>query len=206
MATARGKLIVIEGIDGSGKTTQEERIAADLSREKLDFVLTKQPTDWYRNNPIVRRYLDKGSSDCRIETIGLVAAADRMLHIDTFIEPALASGTHVICNRYVYSTYAYFEARGADSAFIAAVNSRVPVPDCGILLQIDPSATVQRIRDRDGDSLKFEERDSGYLAIVQEHLLRNWPDSFCVADGSLPVEDVYATIRRYLVNNNVLPG
>lgn len=85
-----------------------------------------------------------------------------MLHIETDIIPLINKGTWIVCNRYVYSTYGYFLARGANMAFIEAINSRVLPPDFGIFLEMDPHEFVRRIKQRDVDKLKFEEQEANY--------------------------------------------
>lgn len=193
-----GKLIVIEGIDGSGKTTQEQFVVNFLEDRGFHCLVTKQPSDWYRSQPSVRRFLDDGVRLCSQETLGLLAAADRMQHIETVIAPALAEGVHVVCNRYVYSTYAYFTARGADMEFIRAINSRVPAPDVGILLMIDPEESIARIRRRDGDRNKFEERDAGYLGVVQDALRLHCPPWFLVAEAQRSEDELRTAIAAHI--------
>jgi dTMP kinase len=193
-----GKLIVICGIDGCGKTTQEELLVNYLRQRGLNVATTKQPTDWYRNHPVAREYLQNGVLPCQPETLGLLAATDRMLHIETEIRPLLNAGTHVICNRYVYSTYAFFAARGADMQFIEAINCRVPEPDLGILLTIDPEVSVRRVRERDASNIKFEERDARYLQRVQDELMRRWPKHFFIGNGEQDKEVIFSQIVSYI--------
>ncbi len=192
-----GKLIVICGIDGSGKTTQEELLAEALRSKGERVFCTKQPTDWYRTNPEVRRFLSTGQSGLRPETIALLAAADRMMHLDNVVRPLLAAGTHVISNRYVYSSYGYFKARGVEPAFVRSINQYVPDPDLGILLRIDPQETVRRVQLR-GGVRKFEERDAAYLAEVQLELIEHWPTRFLTLDASLSRRSLAAAICDYV--------
>lgn len=195
----RGQFIVICGIDGSGKTTQEIALANSLQRGGRRVVVTKNPTDWYRTNPTVRRYLDHGELAGSIETLALLSATDRMMQNDDEIIPALEGGSDVICNRYFYSTYAYFKARGADMTFVEAVNARALRPDRGILLTIDPQASVDRIFKRDGERRKFEERDATYLGIVQDELVRRWPADFLVLDAEADRTKLSKSILEYVL-------
>lgn len=197
-ATKRGKLIVLCGIDGAGKTTQEELLSDALQKAGEKVCCTKQPTDWYRNHPEVRRFLDTGDTSLRPETIALLAAADRMIHLDSFVQPLLAQGTHVISNRYVYSSYGYFKARGVDRSFVVEINKNVPVPDLGVLLWIPPDETVERVRRR-GHGTKFEERDAAYLGRVQDELVAHWPPMFLTLDATLPREQLAERILEYVL-------
>jgi dTMP kinase len=170
-----------------------------LERAGIACTITKQPSDWYRSIPLVRQYLDTGVSPLSSETLALLAAADRMMHIETTVEPLLRRGTWVLSNRYVYSSYGFFKVRGADADFVVAVNSRVPKPDFGILIHIDPETAVRRVAKRDKGNVKFEEKDFTYLKLVQEELLRVWPPEFCVVDGMRSVDEVRAEIAAYVM-------
>lgn len=194
----RGCLIVICGIDGSGKSTQEQILAEAIRASGRDVMCTRQPSDWYRNLPEVRAYLDSGASPLSPGTIALLAAADRMMHLETVVEPALVSGTHVICNRYVYSSYGYFHARGVDREFVADINSAVPKPDLGIFLRTDPLIAVRRVMER-GERRKFEEKSAAYLKKVQDEMLRTWPEGLLVVDGAQPVREISSEIESYVL-------
>lgn len=181
-----GKLIVICGIDGSGKTTLEEHIANMLRNNNIDYLITKQPSDYYRQHPEVRRYLDTGQCGVTMETLAVLSASDRMIHMDKVIEPALAQGKWVICNRYVYSAYAYFSARGVDLGFVQALNSKVREPDYGLLIDLPAAISCERVRNRDGDNSKFEEKNVEFMEGVRQTLIDIFPKKYCKIDGTLP--------------------
>ncbi len=191
-------MVVVCGIDGSGKTTQEDTIVEAIREAGLACYCTKQPTSWYRSHDVVRRFLETGERSCSVDTIALLAAADRMLHIERDIQPRLKRGEWVVCNRYVYSTYAYFRARGVEMSFLQTINSRVPAPDFGVLLTVEATEAVRRIEARDRGNIKFEERDPSYLDSVQNELLRVWPDSFLRVDGALPRHEVSRRVNAYI--------
>jgi dTMP kinase len=195
-----GKLIVICGIDGSGKSTQETLLAKSVRGAGHDVTCTRQPSEWYRKLPEVRTYLDTGQSALSPTAIALLSAADRMMHIDTVILPAVRCGVHVICNRYVYSSFGYFKARGIDPEFVANINAAVPEPDMGVLLKIDPSVAVRRVSER-GEDRKFEEKSADYLESVQQEMLRVWPDRFLVVDAEQPVGEIADQIASYVMQS-----
>jgi dTMP kinase len=200
MSRRRGKLIVLCGIDGSGKTTQENSLVGTLRAHGVPCEGTKQPTDWYRTMPAVREFLDTGRSSVSPDTLALIAAADRMLHLETYVHPRLASGVTLVCNRYVYSSYGYFTVRGVEPAFLTAVNSRVPAPDLGVFLTIPGDEAVRRVAARDGAGAKFEERNAEYLDRVQDEMLAHWPAHFPVVNGCLSREEIAALISDYVVS------
>lgn len=194
-----GKLIVVCGIDGAGKTTQQSHIVTFLQTKNRQCHVTKQPTTWYRNLPPVRDYLDKGRQVCTMETLALFAAADRMFQMDTEMNYYLSKGIDVVCDRYVYSSYAYFEARGVDLSFVRAINSQIREPDMGILLEINVTECIRRIERRDQGVQKFEEKDPSFLSLVQNKLREIWPSHFLRVDGTLPELEVWEIIQAYIV-------
>ncbi len=198
MSGSNGKLIVICGIDGTGKTTLESGLAGFLRANGRPVHVTKQPTDFYRSHVDVRRFLNTGECGVSVDTIALIAAMDRMLHIEKDILPRLRAGEWVVCNRYVYSSYAYFKCRGADYGLVRAINSKVIKPDFGVLLTLPPKIAVERIYRRDGGSRKFEERDPAYLGGVQEVLKSVFPEDFIQIDGQLPMDDVLSRAVEYV--------
>ncbi len=163
-ATYRGRLIAVVGFDGSGKTTQLDRLAACLRANGEDVVVTRQPTDWYRNDPFVRGFLDSGAGSEQVKALALFAAADRMRHLQEVVRPALHAGKTVLCDRYVFASLALFEYRGVSLQFLADINRGVPRPDLALYLSVPPDLLLRRLRQRDGEKLKFEERS---VAVVQ---------------------------------------
>ncbi len=202
----KGKLIVISGIDGAGKTTLQDKLSQYLINKNEKVLITKQPTDSYRNNSDVRSFLDTGKSSISINTLAMLAATDRMLHIEKVIIPNLMNGFHVICDRYVYSTYAYFQERGADLDFVKILNKYVIKPDAGIFLKIDIDVAMARVLNRDGMSRKFEEKDPLKLDRIQNYLKRYIPDYFKIIEAQEDEHTIFTEAIKYLHNNGFLPS
>src|SRR5690349_9651986 len=114
-----GLLISIVGFDGSGKTTQVSALADRFRKMGKTVVETYQPTDWYRQQTMVRHFHDKGGSPDTARILALCAAADRLKHVHEVIRPALEKGDVVICDRYVYATFGVFIHRGIDPEFLS---------------------------------------------------------------------------------------
>ncbi|MDE0603163.1 MAG: dTMP kinase [bacterium] len=188
-------LIAFCGLDGAGKSTQIKRINTWLKGQGRSVLVTKQPTDWYRNDPVVRTYLDtgEGRGDTTKEAeLALFAASDRMRNIRLEIEPALARGDIVLCDRYVYSSYVYFECR-VDAAFrrwVENLNSFVPIPDLAFFLDVTPETALARVISRDGAASKYEEtRLDLLIAARQLFLSQPWKDGRLeVLDGTVEPE------------------
>ncbi|MBD9490498.1 dTMP kinase [Ensifer sp. ENS11] len=171
-----GRLIALEGFDGAGKSTQIEFLKQRLMGLGHDVVLTRQPSDWYRQSELVRSFLDNGGTPETVRALALFAAADRIRHCSEVIAPALARGATVISDRYVFSSVAFFWDRGLDPEFILAINAGIPRPDCAIYLDIEAHLVRERLRARDGDNLKHEENSIDTINRVMNNFKKLAPE------------------------------
>lgn len=184
-----GLLISIVGFDASGKTTQISALAERFRNIGREVLETRQPTDWYRNEGSVQHFHDAGGSRERARILSLFAAADRHRHVQEVILPSLSKGLVVICDRYVYATFGVFIHRGVDPEFLVTINQGVPRPRHAFYLDVRTETLLHRLRLRDGDNLKFEERDPKRIESITStydamgsHLTR--------IDGARPPEQV----------------
>jgi len=161
-----GKLIVFEGLDGCGKTTQIERLAAMLRAAGCDVVTTREPTDGEFGRRI-RTAARSGEPVSREQELDWFVA-DRRAHAAAVLRPQLAAGKVVLSDRYYLSTVAYQGARGCDAAQILADSeAEFPLPDLALLFEIDPAEGLARVRARGLDvEPRFEQLD--FLAAVAE--------------------------------------
>src|SRR5262249_41226159 len=97
--------------------------------------------------------------------------------------PALDAGTWVLCDRYVYSSYAFFAARGVDVDFIRRINHDVPRPDLTLFIDVPIDVALERIRARDGSILKVEERSPEFMVRVRAAFLDCADETFVMLDG-----------------------
>jgi len=178
-----GRLLAVEGFDGSGKSTQIERVSEALRSRGHRILATRQPTEWYRSDPGVRSFLDDPDSMSSVKALALFAAADRLRHCAEVIEPALREGYVVLCDRYVYSSIALFIHRGLRREFIEYINAGIPQPDLAIYLSVPSEMLLERIARRDGNARKREERS---LAVVSEicKLLESVDRGLLMIDGT----------------------
>ena len=197
MMDHQGKFIIVEGIDGSGKDTQAELLAEGMKQHGHKVLLTSSPTKWYREQPAVASFIKSGKTQLGQNTLAALGAADRMMQIDQEILPAIRRGIDVICVRYVYSAYGYFQKRGADIQYVEALNSLTLVPTHGLLLTLRPQDAVGRVKSRDGKT-SFEER-TDYLADIQAEIVRRWPSSYLSIDASLPREEIAKAMLSYVL-------
>ncbi len=152
---APGWLVVIEGIDGAGKSTLVRHFAEHCRAHGLGCVTSGEPTRGLWGQKL-RRSMTEGRLTLA-EELDLFLK-DRAEHVQTLIQPALQRGDVVVLDRYYLSTAAYQGARGADPAWILAENERfAPLPDLVLLLDFDPAAGLDRIRARGDAPNTFEE-------------------------------------------------
>ncbi len=146
MAT-RGVFIVFEGIDGSGKSTHIKLLAEELRGRGLSVLETSEPSK-DRIGTFIREYAERNGDRFTLETETLLFAADRYEHVRQVIAPALKRGMVVISDRYFYSSIAYQGATGIDLDWIREMNRFAPRPNLGILLDILPESSLERVNDR----------------------------------------------------------
>jgi dTMP kinase len=180
--------LAIEGLDGSGGTTQVGRLAAAWAERApgREVVCTREPSP----GP-VGRLLRQALADVTIGegVLPYLFAADRRDHLDRVVLPALARGAVVISDRYALSSFAYQSlAIGLDK--VAALNADFPAPDLTLLLDLPPEDCLARIRARGGAVERFETLDrlreiaAGYDAAVALAEARGWRIARLDASGS----------------------
>lgn len=189
----RGRLIVFEGGEASGKSTQAARFAADIGA-----LLTREPGGTETGKRIRALVLDPGASAIAPWTEALLMAADRAQHVAEVIEPALATGRDVVTDRYVPSSLAYQGfGRGLDveqlwrlsTDFAGAMQA-----DLVVLLDVPASVAAARLQGRDrmeaaGDDFHARVAE-GYRRMATAH-----PDRWLVVDGDGSVDEVAARVR-----------
>ena len=171
-STKRGRFIVFEGIDGSGKTTQAKAIAewlptSGLIPEGRKVVLTREPGA----TPVgatIREIVLHGRDDLDPVAELLLFAADRAQHVATVIKPALERGDWVVCDRFTGSTIAYQGyGRGHDLQVIDQVNAISTgglEPDLVIWLFLDAQIAASRMGGRD----RFESQKIDFMRRVHQ--------------------------------------
>lgn len=190
----RGILIVFEGIDGSGKSTQLRRSAAALRARGLDVVETGEPTrgTWGRKIREMARTTDRAPRETELAWF----IKDRREHMQDFVEPALAAGRIVLCDRSYFSTVAYQGARGFDPArLLADSQAEFGRPDLVLFFDVDPELGLARVAARGGQhEPAFEEL--GYLERVAEIFRSLELPELVRIDAGKDAETVGAAVMR----------
>lgn len=178
----RGKFITFEGLDGTGKSTQMRKLAAVLREAGHKVVETREPGGTATGEKIRKVALDSGTAGLSPLAEMALMFASRAQHIAEVIEPELASGAIVLCDRFTDSTEAYQgSGRRLGSAAVLELH-RVLCgnlqPDLTILLDSNPHASVSRARRRNKKSSKssgrthdenrFEQESRGFFARVRD--------------------------------------
>jgi len=151
MSGGRGKLIVLEGAEGVGKTTQIRRLDETLSARGIDHVMVREPGGTRIGDAIRRLLLDPGP-ELSHRTEALLFMASRAELIDEVVRPALDRGAVVVADRFFLSTYAYqIAGRGLPDHEVAAANRFATgglVPDLTVLLRLSVAAALARTDSR----------------------------------------------------------
>lgn len=151
---ARGFFICLEGLDGSGKTTQAKLLVRKLKRDH-DTVYTAEPSDSTIGRLIKTKYLHDDERSSRIVE-ALLFAADRFNHVEKVVLPALRKGKLVVSDRYVHSSLAYQGAEGLDLKWIREINKHTLNPDITIYIDVRPEIALQRLKSRRSVMEKLE--------------------------------------------------
>jgi dTMP kinase len=185
--TGRGRFITFEGIDGAGKSTQIEVVAAALRQRGVPLVITREPGGTALGESLRELILSQAMSP---ETETLLLFAARAEHLALVIRPALAAGQWVLCDRFTDATYAYQSGgRSVPRERIAALEHWVHAdlqPDLTLLFDVPPEVAAQRLaRARAAD--RFEAEEVGFFQAVRREYLeraRAEPVRFIVVDGT----------------------
>jgi dTMP kinase len=159
----RGLLVVLEGIDGSGKTTQARALLRRLRRRGFKAAFFREPTRgrWGRE---IKRLAARADSLTPEDELDLFVK-DRRENVEKNLRPAVRSGRIVVLDRYYFSTMAYQGAKGIDVGRIRRMNEAFALaPD--LVLDVDAKAGLARIRGRRRRDELFERED--YLVRVRE--------------------------------------
>jgi len=142
----KAALIVIEGLDGSGKTTQAKLLVRAL-RKTRNAVFTAEPSKGEIGRFIRKRIL-YGEKRVPTAVEALLFAADRIDHVRNEVAPMLAEGKTVVCDRYLYSSLAYQGSAGLSIDWIQTINQHAQRPDLALFIDVNPETMLKRLTRR----------------------------------------------------------
>ncbi|NOD61756.1 dTMP kinase [Ruegeria sp. HKCCD9179] len=194
--TKAGLFLTFEGIDGSGKSTQARMLADRLRAQGHEVVLTREPGGSPGAEEIRRLVLEGDPDRWSAETELLLFTAARRDHLERTIEPALAAGKVVICDRFADSTRMYQGLSRGDLRSLVDQLHNLMIgrePDMTLLIDMDPETGLSRAKGRQGTEERFEDfgpdlqkkMRSGFLALADEFSGR-----FRVVDGNRDMDSV----------------
>ncbi len=191
----RGRFITFEGIDGAGKSTHLSWGADYLRAHGVALTLTREPGGTEVGESL-RDLLLTTAGSIHPETEALLMFGARRQHVEDVINPCLARGDWVLCDRFTDASFAYQGAgRGVDVGKLAILEGWVHAdltPDLTILFDVDPEVGRQRVaRIKSPD--RFERQDADFFNRVREGYLeraKQCPDRMMRLDGAQPVSDI----------------
>ena len=196
----RGALITVEGVEGSGKSTQCARLAEHLTRRGIEVVQTSEPDGTPLGLRIRALFEADGPTPTPLTQTFLFMAA-RQEHVTRVIGPALTRGAVVISDRYADATVAYQgHGQGVDVQTIGELNMLATggvLPDLTLVLDLDPVVGMQRIRGRALDA--FEKMDLAFHRRVREGYLeiaRSDKSRVVVLDAGRDPDVLHADVVR----------
>lgn len=196
----KGKFITFEGCDGSGKSTQLRKLSEYLQREGIPHIFTREPGGGKISEAIRAILLDGKNNEMTDECEALLYAAARAQHLRDRVQPALAEGKLVVCDRYVDSSFAYQAyARGLGVEFVEKINAFALsefLPDLTVFINLSPEDAFKRKHGADENDrleqagLEFHKRVyAGYLALAEKY-----PQRILSIDGKQSVEEIAAQV------------
>ena len=190
----RGKFITLEGIDGAGKSSHLEFLCGQVRARGLEAVLTREPGGTPAGEK-VRELVLQAAMNAKAEALLMFAA--RAEHVANVIEPALAAGRWVVCDRFSDATYAYqCGGRGLPRDFVVGLERLVHPglqPDATFLFDVDPAVAFERQRAQSRSPDRFESEKAGFFVRVRESYLeraREHSRRFHLVDASGSLQQV----------------
>jgi dTMP kinase len=209
VSSRRGKFITFEGLDGCGKSTQSERLAASLRAKGLPVVVTREPGGTATGEKIRHLLLDTRTSNLTPMAELALMFASRIQHIEEIIKPALASGHIVLCDRFTDSSEAYQGGGRKIGSKPVLELHRVLCgdlkPDLTILMDSDVGASVERARRRNqarskaetSDENRFEQESRAFFSRVHAaymEIAKREPERVFVVDARGTPDRTHAKI------------
>lgn len=193
--------IALEGIDGSGTTTQAQALRQALENRGLSVTCTAQPSTGSMGK-LARSMLGDHESKLphRGACLALTFAGDRLDHYDRVIAPALAQGDIVLCDRYLLSSWVY-QSLDLPLDWVMKLNHFAPWPDLTLFLDLDAHTAHARVNARSGAQEIYDRLDlqkalaQSYRELAASHADRN----IVSIPGDAPIQDLCETLLHEIL-------
>jgi dTMP kinase len=196
----KGSFIVIEGLDGSGKTTQAKLLVSKL-RQNHHAIYTAEPSEG-QIGKFIRKSILYGETRPPTSVEALLFAADRIEHVRNEINPALEEGALVVSDRYLYSSLAYQGSAGLSLEWIQSINMFTMKPDLALYIDVDPEEVFKRLKPKRSvmENLETQQRVRDiYLKYVENGVLTR-------IDGDRPkrfvAKAIFTIVTSFLESSN----
>lgn len=206
----RGKFIAFEGCEGAGKSTQMRLLSEYLQKKAIKHIVTREPGGSEISEAIRKVILNGKFSQMSDECEALLYAAARAQHLCDTVQPALARGDLVLCDRYVFSSYAYQGfGRGLDIKFLKNINEYAVqhfMPDVTLFLNIPPRLAFERKHGADEND-RIEQAGEAFHRRVYEgylQLLQEYPEEIVPVDCSGSKFETSAKIVSLLQGRGII--
>ena len=206
----RGKFITFEGCDGSGKSTQIEYFKEYLQNQGIAFITTREPGGGKISEAIRSIILDGKNTEMTDECEALLYAAARAQHLKDTVEPALAQGKVVLCDRYFDSSFAYQAvARGLGYEFVEKINALAMenyTPDATVFINLSARDAFARKHGADEND-RLEQAGASFHDKVYQGFLEiaeKYPERFIVVDGKQGKEEIFKSALQGLREKGIL--
>jgi dTMP kinase len=189
---SKGVFVVLDGIDGCGKSLHSKLLRDGLQARGFNAVRTWEPSE-----SSVGKFIQTMLMTEKIHPIveALLFAADRYQHLQAEILPSLQSGKIVVCDRYLHSSLAYQGAQGIDESWIKTINNFAMKPDIAFYLDVPPSVGLGRIRRKKTvlENMEIQEKvREKYLEFVRTGEL-------FLVDANRPIEEVEGDLLKSIL-------
>lgn len=192
-----GKFIVIEGLDGSGKSAQIELLVSFLKDIGKKVILTKEPTVDSKAGRKVKQVL-KGEIKTGPLELQKLYIQDRKEHLENKVIPALKEEKFVVSSRYAFSTFAYGASDGLNVDLLIKMNEQFLLPNLTIIIDVSPESCIQRIEGRGESKELFEKKEK---LIKVNKFYKKIPEMFenvIMVNGERTIPEVFEKVKKII--------
>ncbi len=206
----KGRFIAFEGCEGAGKSTQMRLLSEYLTARGVPHILTREPGGGHISESIRNIILDGKNREMTDECEALLYAAARVQHLSDTVKPALERGETVLCDRYIFSSFAYQGyGRGLSLRFLKAINAYAIenfMPDVTLFLDIPSSNAFDRKHGADPQDRMEQAGEAFHKRVYEGYraLLREYPEQIAAIDCSGMKYETSAKIVQCLVSRGFI--
>ncbi|MDD2731598.1 MAG: dTMP kinase [Candidatus Pacebacteria bacterium] len=193
----KGKFMAVEGLDGSGQTTQVVLIKDFLIENGFRVITTKEPTLNSESGLRIRKVLDE-KMKISPDELQRLFAQDRKEHLEKLIIPNLEKGSFVVSDRYFFSSFAYGSSEDISLDSLIELNNDFLIPDLTIILKVRPEVCISRIEKRGTAKTLFEKTSKLAKVWKTYEIMPKRFENVIIIDGERPISEVFNEIKNII--------